>query len=170
MGSSGFIVETQRLLLRQFTIEDAGEMFRLNSDPDVIRHTGDVPFYDSEEARNFIKNYKAYQSAGYGRMSILLKGSGAYLGWCGLNLDMETGETDIGFRLLKAEWGKGYATEAASACLQKGFDDHGLKKVIGRAMEQNIKSIKVLKNLGMKFERAFEAHGGRCVQYAISKQ
>ena len=155
--------------MREFREEDAMGMYELNSDPDVIRYTGDGPFASVEAALDFIRKYDAYATTGYGRFTILLKGPMTYAGWCGLKYDKVSSETDLGFRLHKKFWGKGYATEASLKCIEFGFDELKLDKIIGRAMEENKASISVLKKAGMSFEKEFEAHGGICVQYCIHK-
>jgi len=151
-----------------FQEEDAADMFLLNHDPEVIKFTGDVPFASTDHARDFILNYRNYEKHGYGRLSVRLTSTHEYLGWCGLNFNDSTKETDIGFRFLQKHWNKGYATEAATACLDDGFQ-LGLTKIIGRVVKENKASIRVLKKLGMQFEHEFFAHGFTCEQYYIEK-
>ena len=73
--------------MREFLEEDAIRMYELNSDPDVIRYTGDDPFASVDAARDFIQQYDAYTTAGYGRLTVLLKRYMEYVGWCGLKYD-----------------------------------------------------------------------------------
>lgn len=164
------ILETQRLKLREFLEIDSENMFQLNSDPEVIRYTGDDPFSSVEEARLFIRHYDKYKKFGYGRWTILLRETNEYVGWCGLSYTVDTKETDLGFRLLKKNWNKGFATEAAENCLMYGFQQLALKKIIGRAMKDNKASIRILEKIGMTFEKKFEAHGGECLQYFSTKK
>ena len=156
--------------MREFRDEDAVGMYQLNSDPDVIRYTGDDPFASIEAAREFIWSYDAYAKTGCGRLTILLKDTMQYAGWCGLKYDSDSSETDLGFRLHKKFWNKGYATEASLKCVDFGFMELGLYKIVGRAMQENKASINVLIKVGMTFEKEFEAHGGICVQYCINKK
>jgi len=160
-------LETSRLVMREFREEDGEGMYQLNFDPEVIRYTGDDPFVSIEAARDFIRQYDAYRRFGMGRLTLLLKNSLEYVGWCGLKYDPDSTETDLGFRLLKKFWSKGYATEASLRSVEHGFKDLKIEKIIGRAMRENIASINVLKKTGMVFEKEFEAHGGICVQYCI---
>ena len=163
-------LETTRLLMREFREEDAEGMYELNSDPDVIRYTGDDPFVSIDAARDFLRQYDAYARFGTGRLTVLLKDTNEYIGWCGLKYDQVSGDTDLGFRLLKKFWNKGYATEASIRSIEHGFKYLKIERIIGRAMQENIASINVLKKTGMVFEREFEAHGGICVQYCIHKK
>ena len=164
------ILETNRLLMREFREEDAIGMYELNKDPDVIRYTGDDPFASVEMARNFILDYDAYAMHGCGRLTVLLKDTMDYAGWCGLKYDPASSETDLGFRLLKKFWNRGLATEASLRSVEFGFNELKLDRIIGRAMQENQASIHVLKKTGMIFEKEFEAHGGICVQYCINKK
>lgn len=163
------VIQTPRLLLREFIPEDATHMFLLNSDEEVIRFTGDKALKNVDEARTMIENYDQYIKYGFGRWTVSLESSQEYLGWCGLSYNESSKETDLGFRFLRQHWGKGFATESALACIQYAFSDLGLIKIIGRAMKENNSSIRVLEKAGMRFENEFEAHGGKCIQYCITK-
>lgn len=145
-----YLFETERLKLREFNFDDANNLYQLNLDPEVIKYTGDPPFETSETARLFIYNYKDYKLNGFGRWAIELKSDGSFIGWSGLKLN-EDNEIDLGYRFLKSAWGKGYATEAAHACLQYGFDKLGFNRIIARVAKENVGSIKVVDKLGMKY-------------------
>lgn len=159
---------TARLELRQFSLDDAAGFFHLNEDPEVLSHTGDVAFRDEEEARAFIASYDPYSTTGYGRWSVYLRDDGRYIGWCGLSLKPSTGETDIGFRFFRDCWGKGYATEAAYASLDLGFNRFGLQRIVGRAMRDNAASHAVLRKLGMTPAFDFVQDGQTWVQYELT--
>lgn len=156
------ILETSRCYLRELTVDDAADFFLLNEDEEVIKYTGDKAFRNLEEAQNFLKNYSQYQHYGYGRWAVIDKANGEFLGWCGLKYSPELNETDIGFRFFKKYWNQGYATETAKACLDYGFEKLQLPKIVGRAMEANLASVKVLEKIGMKFsgKSQFELHEG----------
>jgi RimJ/RimL family protein N-acetyltransferase len=145
------LIETSRLILREITPDDADQFYWLNADPEVIRYTGDAPFAGPEEARRFLESYDQYRLYGYGRWAVIRKADQAFLGWCGLRFDPLGGETDLGFRFFKTHWGHGYATEAALASLNLAFERFQLSEVIGRAMESNRASIRVLEKAGMRF-------------------
>lgn len=145
------ILETPRLYLREMTPEDAEVAYILNLDPEVLRYTGDDPFESIEEAKTFLENYASYRTYGFGRWGVILKETGDYLGWCGLKYTPELDEFDIGYRLMKKFWGKGYATEAAEACLEFGFTQLNMKTIVGRAMPANVASIRVLEKIGLSY-------------------
>lgn len=145
-------METERLLMRKFTIDDAQLIYDLNLDPEVIRYTLD-PIKDIEHARQVLESTILPQYALYnhGRWAVLVKPDLQFIGWCGLKARPERDEIDLGYRFIKDAWGKGYATEAAFACLKYGFEQLGLKRIVGRAMPQNVASLRVLEKCGMQY-------------------
>ncbi|MNK32875.1 Spermidine N(1)-acetyltransferase [compost metagenome] len=145
------ILETPRLYLREMTREDAESAFLLNSDPEVLRYTGDEPFESVEETREFLEKYESYKKYGVGRWAVILTETNEYLGWCGLKYTPELDEFDIGYRLMKKYWGFGYATEAAEACLELGFKQFNMQTIVGRVMPENTSSIRVLEKIGLSY-------------------
>lgn len=150
------ILETERLILRELNTNDAENFYRLNLNPNVIKYTGNSAFKDINEAKDFLENYQDYKLNGFGRWAVIGKANNEFLGWCGLKYDKHLDETDIGFRFFEEHWNKGFATESAKACLDHGFENLNLKSIIGRAMSENLASIKVLEKIGLKFEREFD--------------
>ena len=163
------IIKTKRFVLREFSVEDAKEFYNMNLDAEVMKHTGDVPFQSVEEAEEFIINYDHYQKYGYGRWTIIEKGSENYIGWCGLKMTESLNEIDLGFRIKKEYWNKGIATETAKAVLDFALTKLEITKVVARAMKDNTVSIKVIKKLGMKFRNEFVDEKGKWQVYEISK-
>lgn len=144
------ILETPRLLLREFEISDAEAMFQLNADEEVIRYTGDPPFTSIEDATQFLQSYSDYKRNGFGRWPVIVKDSNEFVGWCGLKRH-DDGMVDIGFRFYKKDWGKGYATESAVATIKYGFETLGLTEIVGRAARKNEASLRVLEKLRMTY-------------------
>ncbi|MGG5578033.1 GNAT family N-acetyltransferase [Myroides sp. C15-4] len=163
------ILETPRLFLRELEIADAPSLFALNANPNVIRYTGNTAFTSIEEARIFLENYSDYRENGYGRWAVIHKDSERFLGWCGLKFDVETQQTDIGFRFFEEDWGKGYATESAQACLKVGFETFQLKEIVGRAMKANTASIRVLEKLGLHYVEDMVLDQQEAVLYKIKQ-
>ena len=162
-------IETERLILRNFRLEDAAGMFALNNDPEVVQYVPDGPFDSIDAASKFIRNYDAYDKTGMGRWTVLDKKKESYLGWCGLRLLEESGNVDLGFRFLKKHWNQGIATEAAKAALKVGFDLLNLESVIGRAIPENKGSIRVLEKVGLSYWKDGHDHGSPIVIYKIDK-
>jgi [ribosomal protein S5]-alanine N-acetyltransferase len=163
------ITETTRLLLREITVADAEQAYLLNLDPEVIRYTGDEAFKSVEEAEKFLAAYDPYRKYGFGRWAVIDKNTNEFLGWCGLKFHEKENFYDIGFRFFKKHWGKGYATEAALACLDLGFKTFRMPEIIGRAAKENLASIRVLTKIGMQYYREDLCHGENAVIYGMKK-
>lgn len=146
------IRETDRLILRLQTLADAPLLVELNSDPEVVRYTGDGSLANDGEARKLLQElvFPQWENYRMGRFAVTLK-DGTFLGWCGLKHFPQTDEVDLGYRLMKKFWGQGYATEASRAALDYGFTTLGLKRIIAKAMPDNKDSLKVMQKLGMNF-------------------
>lgn len=165
------ILETKRLILREMTIGDAPFFFELNSNPNVVKHTGDGAFKTLQEAEDITKYViSQYQNYGYGRLLVIEKSTSLPVGWCGLKYLEDQNETDIGYRFLEQKWGLGYATESAKACIQLGFEHYQLHRIIGRAATENKASIKVFKKLNMKFVTTEHFPEHEAVIYEIKKE
>ena len=134
------ILETDRLLLREYVEEDAEAFFRLNTDPDVLRFVPDKLLLNVEQARQILIDHPIadYRKYGFGRGACILKSTGEQIGFAGLKYLEEFGEIDVAFRLMRTHWGLGLATEAALASVRFGFADLGLKRIIGLAMFSGI--------------------------------
>jgi RimJ/RimL family protein N-acetyltransferase len=154
------IIETDRLLLRTFTENDAPLLYELNLDPEVTRFTHDA-MTDLEHAEKVLHETILPQYALYnhGRWAVHLKPSLEFIGWSGLKFLPEGNEIDLGYRFMKKFWGKGYATEAAFSCLQYGFNKLNLQKIVGRALPGNLASIRVLEKCGMQYVCEEIVHG-----------
>jgi RimJ/RimL family protein N-acetyltransferase len=136
--------------MRPFVVGDAPLICALNSDPEVLRFTRD-PFRDLAHAEQVLLDVilPQYIVAGMGRLALHRRRDGAFVGWCGLKRGPD-GEVDLGYRLARAAWGEGLATEAARACLAHGLGPLGLPRVVGRAAVENHASIAVLRKCGMR--------------------
>ena len=146
------IIETNRLLLRNFTLDDAALIYELNLDPEVTLYTGD-PIQDINQAQDVLEQTILPQYALYnhGRWAVHVKPTQKFIGWCGLKARPERNEIDLGYRLMKKAWGNGYATEAAYACLKYGFEKLNLQRIVGRAMPENTASLRVLEKCDMQY-------------------
>lgn len=146
------MLETTRLIIRPAVLEDAQKLFELNSDPEVVRYTGDTSFNSIVEVHELlrVRIWPQFEKYKMTRFIVTLKDN-TFLGWCGLKYFPETNEVDLGYRFMKKFWGKGYATESSLACLKYGFEELKLNRIIAKAMPDNIGSIKVMQKLGMTF-------------------
>ena len=154
------VFETQRLLFRLFSMEDAALIYTLNLDPEVTRFTHD-PIKDIEQAAEVLEKTILPQYALYnhGRWAVHIKITGEFIGWCGLKYRAELNEIDLGYRFMKQYWGRGYATEAADASIRYGFEKLNLNRIVGRAELGNTGSIRVLEKCGMIYTGNEEVDG-----------
>jgi ribosomal-protein-alanine N-acetyltransferase len=146
------MLESARLFIRPFQATDAGLLHLLNSDPEVMRFTGEEPSLNLAESYRTIHHMLIPQFDQFkmGRFALFLPDQ-KFIGWCGLKKDISTGEVDLGYRLMKKFWGLGYATEASKRILEYGFFDLKLERVIARVLPLNTPSLKVLHKLGMQY-------------------
>lgn len=124
------------------------------SDEEVMRHFPKT--LSEEETTELINRLKEhFDIYGYTYFAIDVLETGEFIGFAGLkNQEWESDFTpcvDIGWRLKKAAWGKGYATEAAKACLDAGFQTFGIKEILSFATDTNVASENVMKKCGMKY-------------------
>lgn len=149
------IIETERLLLRPFTLNDAEKAFEMNADPEVLKYIPMEPCKSVEETRALIKrttlaDYKKY---GFGRHAVILKSENNLIGFTGLKQEEEINGVDLGYRLSRKYWGKGLGYEAAAPFVKVAFEEMNIPLLYGSAMKENLASIRILKKLGMTFRR-----------------
>ena len=160
-------LETDRLVLRRFTSADADNLVSLDADPDVMRFvTGGIPT-SREEIENevlpaFLGYYQRYE--GYGFWAVIEKETGEFLGWFHFRPyeNGAPGEVDLGYRLRKSAWGKGYATEGSRALIRKGFTEFGVQRVVAQAMAVHQASRRVMEKAGLKLVRTFHQPWPHC--------
>ena len=163
------VFETPRLMLRQITIEDAPLIYKLNSDPEIVKYVHEHILKNEEEAKEIINNFIIPQYKNQlGRWAVHTKTDYEFIGWCGLKYIPEEDITDLGYRFLKSAWGKGYATEAAQYTLIYGLKNLKIKTITGRSHIDNVASIKVLEKTGMKFSKNEIVDGCPIKTYTLS--
>lgn len=148
------VLETDRLVLRRISLEDAEFILDLLNQPSFLRFIGDKKVRTLDDARNYILSgpVDSYERLGFGLYLAQLKESSVPIGICGL-LKRETLEdVDIGFAFLPQFWGRGYAYESAKATMTYGSEVIGLKRIVAITSPDNDGSITLLEKLGMKFE------------------
>lgn len=146
------ILETERLYLREFTIEDAQLLLELNSDPRVTKYTEYGTMSTLEEAQKKLNTDILLQYKNkLGRWAVFIKSNDEFIGWCGVKYSEIDKAHTLGYRFFYKHWGKGYATEAAKASLEYALNVLNIKKIISKAMKENNASINVMKKLGMVY-------------------
>jgi RimJ/RimL family protein N-acetyltransferase len=164
------ILETDRLIVREYVEEDAEAFFKLNSDPEVLRFVPDKALLNVEQARQLLVDHPIadYRKHGFGRGACILKSTGEQIGFAGLKYLDELGEVDVAYRLMPAHWGQGLATEAALASVRFGLTDLGLKRIIGLVMPENLASVRVLEKAGLRYAERLTLWGHQFSKCVIS--
>jgi RimJ/RimL family protein N-acetyltransferase len=154
------VLETDRLCLRQMDTVDAPFMLGLLNEPSFIQNIGDRGVRTIEGARQYIVNgaIASYQQHGFGLYMVELKGTGVPIGICGLVKRPFLPDADVGFAFLPQFWSQGYAMESAFAVMDYARDQLGLGRVVAIVSPGNEPSIKLLRKLGLEFERMIETH------------
>ena len=165
------MLETDRLILRPFTLDDAEAWLPLISLPEIIRYTGDTPATSVDQARELLRTrpLRDYAVHGYGRMAVIEKASSRLVGFNGFKYVADLQEVDIGYRFLPDCWGKGYATESALTLMAHGRREHGFRRIVGTVHPENPASGKVLEKLGLRYERTLppDEDGVRFLLYGL---
>lgn len=153
-ADDGFVLDTERLVLRRLSDADAGFILELLNEPDFIRFIGDRGIRTMDDARAYIADgpVASYLQNGYGLYRVELKESGEPIGICGLLNRDELEDVDIGFAFLGAFRSSGYGTEAAAAVKDHARDVLGLTRLAAITQRDNPASIRVLEKIGLRYE------------------
>ncbi|SHG19000.1 Protein N-acetyltransferase, RimJ/RimL family [Microbulbifer donghaiensis] len=149
------ILETQRLWLREFTLDDIEDYYLLNANPEVVRFVGRKPLTSRDQALQLLQAgpLRDYRERGMGRLACIAKDSGRLIGFAGVKYVAEIDEVDIGYRFLPEYWGRGLASESATAVMAYGRTVLGLQRIVGIVDPANEGSASVLRKLGLQYER-----------------
>lgn len=163
-------LETQRLILREFHQEDLHQLAPILTNPKVMKFspTGILSVSQVQaKIDSFITSYKEF---GFGKWAVIFKDSNQLIGYCGIAVEQidKVDEREIGYRLDPKFWGRGLATEAALKTLQYGFEQLKFPYILGIVERKNVASVRVLKKLGMKYNRETVFHADKMDIYQVS--
>ncbi|WP_370354197.1 GNAT family N-acetyltransferase [Kribbella sp. VKM Ac-2571] len=148
-------LETERLVLRRFSAEDLELLVALDSDPEVMRYLTGQPTAREEVERvvlpGILKVYADHPQLG----TFKAEAAEGFVGWFGLQPTGVPGTVDVGYRLLRSAWGKGYATEGTRALIAHAFTELGMERVIADTMAVNHRSRAVMRRSGLRFEKVY---------------
>ena len=149
------MLETERLLINKFTVNDAPFLLELLNTPGWLEFIGDRGVRTLEDARQYILNnpISSYEQYGFGPYAVRLKSTSAPVGMCGLHKRVSLPDIDIGFAFLPQYVGQGYGYESASALIGYGRDVLGFTRITGITKPTNANSIRLLEKLGLRFEK-----------------
>ncbi|MCY2686019.1 GNAT family N-acetyltransferase [Salinimicrobium sp. TH3] len=149
---NNYLFTSRRLGFRPWTLDDLEEFAALNADPAVMKFFP-KPLRREESAEFLERLFDHYAKHGYCYFAVELLETGEFIGFTGLayqTFDSEfTPATDIGWRLKRRAWGKGYATEGAKRCIQYAFEDLKLNKIISTCPKLNHRSERTMQKIGM---------------------
>jgi RimJ/RimL family protein N-acetyltransferase len=149
-------INTERLILRGWRESDLAPWAAMNGDPEVRQFTGPVLTFAQSSA--WVLNFQDdLDRNGYGLWALEVRESGQFIGFTGLQLlddESPVAGVEAGWRLARAAWGHGYATEAALAALAYGFDTMGLREILAVTMAANERSQAVMRRIGMTSDPA----------------
>lgn len=162
-------IETDRLILRPFETWDAEAAFRWFGDPPAMRFTPTGPDKSIEETKARLTLFIEHQTAhGFSKWLILDRNSGVPVGDSGLLVLKDYGWVDLGFRFAQPYWGKGFATEVASAWVRAAFEEFGLSHLGAFVHPENVASIRVLEKVGFHTERRETVMGMDSIVFLLS--
>jgi RimJ/RimL family protein N-acetyltransferase len=154
------LLETERLRLRQFQLDDVDRLVELDSDPEVMRY---ITFGAATPRASYVEIYlprwfEIYaRQPGLGYFAAELRDTGDFIGWFHLRDDrIEPEYLELGYRLSRNAWGQGYATEGSLALVRHGFETIGAARLSARTLERNLASQRVMQKCGLKFGGRFE--------------
>lgn len=155
-------IETERMLLREFTMADVDLLFELDNDPEVMRFiNGGIPVPRVEIAEDILPAFISYYQHGdrYGFWAAIEKTSDRFLGW--FHFRPQHGSNplvpELGYRFHKFAWNRGLATEGSISLINHGFRELGIEGVTAEAMAMNVASIRVMQKAGLRQIRRFHA-------------
>ena len=171
------------MFLRRFTVDDVSLLVELDGDPDVMRYiTGGVPTPREEIEQDYMPAFLSYYERfeGYGFWAAVETARQDFLGWFHFRpaSGAPENEPELGYRLRREAWGKGYATEGSRALIDLGFLQYGVERVVASTMAVNLGSRRVMEKSGLRLIRTFhqdwphridgEEHGD--VEYALTRE
>jgi RimJ/RimL family protein N-acetyltransferase len=161
------LIETRRLVLRPIELDDLDEFVALHADPHVTKFIR--PLDRASATERLRQDEKEWLQRGHGMLAVLDRSNGAFLGRCGLKYWPQFDETEVGWALRRDAWGKGYATEAAHACIEWGFSELEVPYLTAMISPKNVRSIRVAERLGLAPLRDDLLLGDPVVVYGLDR-
>lgn len=164
------VIETDRLIFRQFKSSDLPEFTALYTDAEVMQFIGKGPRTPGEAEKELSEFLEHWQRYGFGPCAVIEKASNRLIGRSGLRVSARSPYAEFGYVLLKPFWGKGLGTEAAKACLCIGFTHLELPHIVAFAQQLNFPSQHILSDkLGMHCEKQFDLSQIKYIQFGLSR-
>lgn len=157
--TTGYVIDTERIRLRELTTADAAGLHRVIGDPETMQYYPE-PYSLDMTVEWLERNQRSYVENGFGLWALILKEGGHFIGQCGISLQDIDGLMlpEIGYQIHRDYWNRGYATEAATSCLEYGFEVLALKELFIHTWVKNIPSQRVAEKIGMKKNKEYNKH------------
>ncbi len=167
---TGFRLETERLLLRPYEMDDLDDIAAILGDAETMRYYP-APFSRAKSREWIESNLARYRDDGHGLWAMELTDTGEFVGNCGLVVqDVEgTDEVEVGWHVKRSHWRRGLATEAARACCRYGFEELGLERIVSLIRPENDRSRGVAEKLGMTISKEIDRSGMRHYVYLLER-
>ena len=168
-------LQTERLVLREFTLQDAPDVQRLAGSIEIARMTTLIPHpYEDGMAEEWIATHRpAYEAGEHVIFAVVSREEGTLLGSIGLSLNARDNNGELGYWIGVPYWGKGYSTEAAQEMVRYGFEDLGLPRIHANHFGSNPASGRVMQKVGMRYEGTRREHCEKwgeyedCMEYGL---
>ncbi len=170
------LIETERLILRELEYTDENDLFEMDSDPEVHLYIENNPVKSIDEITKVIEMLKKqYKENGIARWAVVDKLTNECVGWSGLKyfnqpINNHSNFYELGYRLKKKHWGKGFATESSRAILDYGFKNLNTNSIFAMVDPKNESSKKVLNKLGFDFQETFDYEGAPTDWFELKKE
>jgi [ribosomal protein S5]-alanine N-acetyltransferase len=164
-------IETPRLMLREFRLEDLAALAPILADPQVMKFSLNGVLSVVETQAKIAELIASYKTYGFGKWAVIYKPNHQLIGYCGIaveDIDAQP-EKEVGFRLATQFWGQGLATEAAAAVIQYGFEQFQFPYLLGIVEQANLASVRVLEKLGMTYHRETLFHNIKMDVYHLNR-
>lgn len=165
------IIETERLILRTYVQADLETVYRMVSDPEIRRFFPEGPDIKRDDIlASLPRRMDFWKQNGFGQFGVFEKAGGKMAGYCGLKYLDQTEEVEIYYGFFRESWGKGYATESATAVLKFGFQETPLERIVGVTHTENHASQKVLEKIGLRREKQIFGYGMDLIYFSLDRE
>jgi len=170
-STRSFEIETARLRLRPFTLDDVDEIHRLFVEPGVRKYLWDDEAVPREQTASVIESSVAlFNTNGYGLWAVFPGEEDRLIGFCGFWHFHDPPELELLYGIAPSHWGQGLATEAARAMIRYGFEELGFDRIAASTDTPNLASVRVMEKAGMSFEKRAIVNGRDTKYYSISRE
>jgi RimJ/RimL family protein N-acetyltransferase len=156
------LLETDRMVLRRFTLSDVDDVLALDSDPAVRTFVEDGEPVDRDAVSSMIQHWQRWyqRSEVFGFWAAVEKSTGQFLGWFHFRpgQDAPPDQPELGYRLVSSAWGQGYATEGSRALIDMGFESGQVSRVVAETLVVHVASRRVMEKAGLRHTRTYPTH------------